>query len=280
MKKVIVVTDTSANLPAELVQQWDIRLVPSVVTIDGRAFRDGIDISAQEVYRWQREHEQPPRTAAPSVGDFLHVYASAAPTASGIVSIHPSPSLSALHTVARTASELLDGPPVQVIDCHNVAMAQGFVVLAAARAAASGASLEEVMARSREMADKVRLLAVIDTLEYLHRGGRIGAAASLLGSVLQIKPMLYVADGHVEVFAKPRSKHKAVQIMLDHMAQQADGRRLHIAIFHADVPEEAEALRQAVRQRFDCAELYVTEFTPVMGVHTGPGVLGVAFYWE
>lgn len=280
MQKVIAVTDTSANLPADLVQKLDIRVVPSVVTLDGRVFRDGIDISPAEVYRWQREHEQLPRTAAPSVGDFLRVYASAAQEASGIISIHPSPTLSAVYTVARTASELVDGPPIQVIDCHNVAMGQGFVVLEAARAAAQGASLEEVVAHSQAIADKVTVLAVIDTLEYLHRGGRIGGAASLLGSVLQIKPMLHVVDGHVEVFARPRSKHKAVEIMLDQMAQQADSHRLHAAIFHADVPDEAEALRQAVLQRFDCAELYVTEFTPVMGVHTGPGVLGVAFYFE
>ncbi len=280
MKRVIVVTDSTATVPAELVQALDIRVVPMVLTLDGQIFRDGEEISATAVYRWQRESKLLPTTSAPSVGDFLRVYYPAAQEASGIVSIHMSSNLSATYNAALTASQLIDGVPIRVVDSHTAAMGQGFVVIEAARAAAAGADLEGVVTRAEEVAGKVNLLAILGTLEYLHRGGRIGGAAALLGAMLQIKPVLYLADGHVDVFAKPRTQSRAIRIMLERMAQQANGRRLHVAILQADVPEEAEALRQQVARQFDCAELYVTELTPVMGAHTGPGVLGVVFYAE
>jgi DegV family protein with EDD domain len=214
------------------------------------------------------------------VGDFLRTYANAAQEADGIVSIHPSPKLSGTFNAALAASRLVDDVPIEVIGCPSAAMGQGFAVLAAARAAQTGLDLEGVKARAERVAGCVNVLATIGTLEYLHRGGRIGAAAALLGSMLQIKPVLCLTQGTVNVFARPRTQAKAIQAMLDHMAEQVDGQRIHVAVLHADVPEEAQALRQKVDQRFDCAELYVTELTPVMGAHTGPGVLGLVYYLE
>ncbi len=280
MSNVVVVTDSTATIPAHLVQQLDIRVVPILLTLNGQSYRDGIDITNQEVYRRLREGGTLPTTAAPSIGDFLRVYAAAAQETSEVVSIHLPPDLSATYTTAVTASQLVDGVTIRILNCQSVAMAQGFVVLEAARAAATGADLEAVLARAEQVAARTCLLASLDTLKYLHRGGRIGGASALLGSMLQLKPIVYVADGHVEAFARPRTMPKAIRIMLQYMADQADGRPLHVAVIHADVPEEAEALRQQVAERFDCAELYVTEFTPVMGVHAGPGVLGLAFYVE
>jgi DegV family protein with EDD domain len=291
VKKVVVVTDSSATVPADLVQELDIRVVPILLALDGHTFRDGVDITAAEVYRWLRESKHLSTTSAPSVGDFLRVYAAVAQEASGIVSIHLSPKLSATYNSAVTASQLVDGPDghpfhaIRVVNCHTAAMGQGFVVLAAARAAAAGADLETIVARAQEVAGRMNLLATIGTLEYLHRGGRIGGAATLLGTMLQIKPVLYVADGHVDVFARPRTLTKALGVMLQQMAERIQRvghapRPLHVAILHAAEPEKAEALRQQVAEQFDCAELYVTELTPVMGAHTGPGVLGVVFYAE
>jgi DegV family protein with EDD domain len=280
VKRVVIVTDSSATVPASLVRTLGIHVVPVLLAINGYTFRDGADITPREVYRLLRERKHLPTTSAPSVGDFLHVYAQAAQEASAILSVHLSPSLSAIYNAAHTASRLVDSVPIRVLNCHSAAMGQGFIVLEAARTAAHGADLDTVTARAEEVAAQVNLLATIGTLEYLHRGGRIGGAAALLGTVLQIKPVLCLADGHVDVFAKPRTQSKAIRVMLRQMAEQVNGRRLHAAILHADVPEEAEALRQQIAEQFQCAELYVTELTPVMGAHTGPGVLGVAFYTE
>ena len=278
--KVTVVTDSSATVPADLVQKLDIRVVPILLTVNGQTFRDGMDITSDQVYRWLRTNKHLPTTSSPSVGDFLRVYAVAAQESSAIVSVHLSPKLSAIYQMATTASQLVDGVPIRIVNCHTAAMGQGFVVLEAARAAAAGADLEGVVARAAEVASKMNLFATIGTLEYLYRGGRIGGAATLLGTMLQIKPVLYLGDGHVDVFAKPRTKPRAIRAMLRQMASLADDRPIHAAILHADVPEEAEALRRRVTEQFNCAELYVTPLTPVMGAHTGPGVLGVVFYVE
>ena len=254
--------------------------MPQLLAVNGQTFHDGVDITPGELYRKLRTAKSLPTTSAPSVGDFLRVYASAVQEANGIVSIHLSPRLSVTYSVALTASQLLDGTPIRVINCHTAAMAHGFVVLEAARMAAAGADLDAVVARAEEIASKVNLLAMIDNLEYLRRGGRIGGAASLLGTVLQIKPVVYLADGHVEVFAKPRTRAKAVRVMIESMTHQVEDRPVHVAIMHADALEEAEAMGDQVAARFQCVELYVTEFTPVMGAHAGPGLLGVVFYVE
>lgn len=278
MKRVAVVTDSSASLPTRLAQDLGIQVVPIVLALNGHVLRDGVDITPGELYGLLRHASHMPTTSAPSIGDFLRVYASVAETASGIVSIHMSPKLSATLNSASAASQLVDEVQIRVLNCQTAAMGQGFVVLEAARAAAEGADLETVVDRAQAVASRIHLLASIDTLEYLHRGGRIGGAAALVGTVLQIKPILYLADGHVDVFAKPRTKAKAIRVMLGQIAHQANGCRLHVSVLHAAASGEAEALRQRIAEEFNCAELYVTEMTPVIGAHTGPGLLGVAFY--
>lgn len=280
MANVAVVTDSSASLPAELAGEFGIQVVPNQIAFRQQTFRDGVDITASEVYRRLRTNHHLPTTSAPSAGDFLRVYASLAQTAAGIVSIHVPSQFSATYDTALLASRLIDGVPIRVLECGTVAMGQGFAVLAAARTAAAGADVETVAQRAQEVSSRATVYAMLATLKYLRRGGRIGGAAALLGSLLQIKPILHLQAGRVEVLAKTRTKNRAIELMLQQLAESADGHPVHVAVLHADVPQEAEELKQRVAAEFDCAELLVTEFTPVMGAHTGPGLLGFAFYAE
>jgi DegV family protein with EDD domain len=280
LKKVSIVTDSTAGLPAEPVEELGIHVVPVLLIQGGQTFLDGVDITPTEVYRRLRAGEAAFTSAAPSIPEFLKVYQAAAQGASGLLSVHMSPELSSTYSVALAASELVEGVPTAVFNCNSAAIGQGFVALEAARAAATGATLEEVVRRAEDISAKIRFLFTLDTFEYLRKSGRMGGAAALMGTLFQIRPVLYLPRGTVEVFARPRTKARAIQLILQQMAEQPQDRPMHAAIVHADVEQEAEDLRRAVSERFHCAELLLTEFTPVVGAHTGPGLLGVAFYTE
>jgi DegV family protein with EDD domain len=278
MNKVVIVTDSTATIPEPLLRELDIRVVPVVLNFAGRSYRDGIDITPDEFYRQQRANGHLATTSAPSVGDFVRVYAAAAIGASAILSIHVPAHLSATIEAATVASRLIDGVPIRILDAHSTTMALGFVVLEAARTAAAGADLEAVTARAEEIMPKVRFYAMLETLVYLHRGGRIGGAAALLGAMLQIKPVVHLVDGRVEPLAKPRTRGRAVEVMIRQMADAVGDRPVHAAVMQGDALPEARALHDRLASEFDCRELYITEFTPVMGAHAGPGLLGIAYY--
>jgi len=281
MSYIAVVTDSMANLPRELVEQYRIVVIPLLVAFGQEVFRDGVDMTPEEFYRRLRVERNSPTTSTPALGIFLELYRRLSLEAEGIVSIHLSEHLSATVEVAREASGMLPEVPIQVIDTHTAAMAQGFIVLEAAKVAAAGGGMEEVVARAEEMIPKAYLRAMVDTLEYLHRTGRIGRAESLFGSLIQIKPIIHVAsDGVVEALERPRTRGKALRRLVEMMAEQVGERSVHAAVMHADALEEAESLCQRVADHFHCMELFLTHFTPVMGTHAGPGVVGVAFWAE
>jgi len=277
MDRIAVVTDSGACLPAELLREYDIHVVPFELVWNGHSFRDGVDITPTEFYRRLREAHSWPTTSAPALGDFATLYTQLGRDADGIVSIHAASELSATLQTARLAAEQASPVPVRVIDSRTGASAEGFVVLAAARAAVAGGSLEEVAAAAEAVIPRVGLFATLETLEYLHRGGRIGEAAALLGSQLRLHPILYLAEGRVKVAGVTRDRRRAIERMLDLMAEQVGRRPMCVSVFHADARQEAERLEALVHSRFDCRHFYITEFTPVMGAHTGPGTFGLAF---
>jgi len=278
MDKIAIVTDSVANIPPELTEKYHIQVIPLLIAFGRAVFRDGVDITPAEFYRRLRESDDLPTTSTPSMGEFRELYRRLGREAEGIVSIHVSGELSTTVEAAEQASRMLPDLPIRVIDTNSAAMAQGFIVLEAARVAAAGANLSQVVERAKALIPKVNLFLTLDTLEYLQRGGRIGRAAALVGSVLQMKPILYINDGVIDVLEKPRTRARAVQRMVEIMEMQVGANPLHAAVVHADALEEAERLKEELASRFNCVELYVTEFTPVMGAHTGPGLLGVAFY--
>lgn len=280
MSKVAVVTDSVANLPSELVERYAITVIPLLVAFGQEVFRDGVDMTPDQFYRRLREDKHLPTTSTPSMGDFLTLFYRLAGEAEAVACIHLAREFSGTVAIAEEVGQAFKETPVRIVDSRNAAMAEGFVVLEAARVAAEGGDLAAVVARARDMIPRVNLVVTLDTLEYLYRGGRIGQAARLMGSALQFKPVLSVENGAVDPLERPRTQAKAVRRILEIMAARVRERPVHAAVVHADALDKAERLRQEVASRFNCRELYVTDLTPVMGTHAGPGVLGMAWWSE
>jgi len=283
MKKVAIVTDTTACIPQEQVKRYDIEVVPVQLIFEDKDYRDGIDISPSEFYALLRQAKKLPTTSNSSPDPYLEAYRKAGQRAESILCITLSAKLSAIFNSARlameTAKTALPKVTIEVLDCGTAAAAQGLVVLAAARAAASGKNLNEVIETAKNTMHRVNLFATLDTLHYLVKGGRVPQAAALVNSLLKIKPVFTLNDGDARTVAIPRTIPSAIKRMLKIMEQKViKGQPLHVAVMHADSLDKAVALRNRVSSQFDCAELFITEFTPVMGVHTGPGLLGIAFY--
>jgi DegV family protein with EDD domain len=278
MTKIAVVTDSVACVPPELVEEYGIHVVPFTVLWDGQAYKDGVDLTPAEFYRLFGQNNAYPTTSQPSLADFVRTYARLSETVDGIVSIHIPAELTGTIGVAQTAAREAATVPVVVLDSGLATIAQGFVVLAAARAAAAGQSLDEVVAVAKSMMQKVHFYATLDDLKHLHRGGRIGEAATLLGSKLRINPILTLENGRVRVVTVVRTRRSAVDWMLDTMWEHVGERPLHASVFHGDALQEADRIAELIDARFNCVEFYVSEFTPVMGAHTGPGVIGFAYY--
>lgn len=284
MRKVAVITDSTCCLPRELVEKHDIRVVPLVIVHKGDSYRDGIDISPGEVYRIMRQRKELPTTSTPSAGDFLNAYWKLSEEAEGIVCITltgvQSKTFEAAGVAKEKAREVIPNTPIEVVDSRAVAGALGFVVLEAARVADQGAGIPEVVAAARSMMPRVNHLAMVDTLYYLARTGRVARAASWAGSLLNMKPVVEHSTqvGETTPVARPRTTARAVEHILGLMAERVEDRPAHVIAHHADEAEEGEKLKAEIASRFNCVELYLTEFTPGMGVHAGPGVLAVSFY--
>jgi DegV family protein with EDD domain len=283
---VAVVTDSNICLPPDLVQGLPICLVPLQLIIEGRTYLDGIDLGPGDFYDLLRKAKKLPTTSAPAPGAYLQAFAEMAPKSDGLLCITIAPHLSAAHNSALEAVELareaLPQTQIEVVNSQTAAGAQGLIVLEAARAAARGLSLSEVAQAARDMVSRVTILALLDTLHYLAKGGRIPKAAAWAASLIQLKPLIEVSPsrGEVSLLERTRTKARGVERLRQIMADRAGDRPVHVIVLHADAPEEAGKLKEQVSSEFQCSELYVSEFTPTMGAHAGPGMLGLAFYAE
>jgi len=281
--KVAIITDSVACLPRELVEKYSIEVVPIQVIFGDRAYRDGVDLTPSQFYALLRQAKKLPTTAASLPGPILETYHKAGRDASGLLFITLSVKFSGIYNsaimAAEMAKETLHNVEIKVIDSETAAAAEGLVVLAAARAAASGKSLAEVTEIAQDTIKRVNLYAALDTLYYLVKGGRAPKVAALASSLLKIKPILTISQGEAHPLTNPRTTAGAINRLLGLMKKKIEnGLPLHVAVMHADALDKAILLRDEIASRFDCTELFITEFTPVMGAHTGPGVIAVAFY--
>lgn len=271
-----IVTDSTADLPADLVQQHGIHVIPLKVLFGDKTYREGIDLGNQEFYRMLAEAKTPPTTSQPSVGEFFDLYSELSKDGHEIISIHLSSKLSGTISSAQSAKEMLPDAKITIIDSASIAMGLGLMVLTAARAVAEGKTTAEIVAAVEKMIPAMNVVFVVDTLEYLQKGGRIGGAAALVGTLLKVKPILCLKDGRVEPLDKVRSKRKALARLLEVVEERmGPGTPVRMAVLHAEVPDEARELEQEVRARFNCTELYFSEVGPVIGTHAGPGVVGL-----
>jgi DegV family protein with EDD domain len=270
-----IVTDSSADLPDEVVKALGITVVPLYVRFGEEVYRDRVDISEDEFYERLQHDPVHPNTTQPTPQDFVDVYQKLAQGADGIVSIHLSAKLSgtcssALQAKGTVANEC----SVEVIDSEVLSMALGLVVMAAARAAKDGKSLDEVEAVARQTIPKIRLLALLDTLKYLLLGGRIGKAKALLGSILNVKPILTLKDGEVVPAAQVRTRAKGLDRLFEFVQSATDIQEL--TVVHSTTPDEAQTLAERLGSVFDKEKIIMSRLGPVLGVHIGPAALIVA----
>ena len=275
-----VVTDSTAYLAPDFVERHDIRVVPLNVLFGAKSYHEGVDLSYDQFYRMLAEAGDLPTTSQPAAGDFLTIYTELVEAGHEVVSIHISSGISGTVDSALAAQKMLPNPErVSVVDSLSTSMGLELIVRAAVEAIDAGQSRNEVVALLESLSKRVYLYFVVDTLEYLRKGGRIGGASALLGTVLQFKPILFLKDGKIEPWGKMRTKRKAVAKLVDIIEERVGDQPIGgIGAVHAQVPDEADRLIGRLKQRLSCGECWMSQIGPVVGTHTGPGVLGVAAF--
>ena len=253
-----------------------------LIHVGDRTYRDGVDLGAPEFYAMQQEHVGRTSTSAPTPGDFLKAFEEAGETADSILCLTVSRRFSSSLQSAERARQQFQaerpGFDLRVMDSFTAVGAQGLIAWQSLKAAATGADLGDVQQAALTIRERVRLLAYVDTLYYLWKGGRVPGLAHLATSLLQLKPIFELEMSNISQVARPRTAAHAVSKVVALMEDRVEHGRLHAMVMHAQAPEQANSLSSTIAEEFDCAELFESEFTPVMGAHIGPGMVGVAFW--
>ncbi len=283
MGRIHVVTDSGSDLPVELRQSLGIHVVPLTVQFGDELFRDGVDISTAEFYTRLRQETRMPSTCQPSPADFVEAYERIAQPGDTILSVHLSSKMSGTYQSAVLASTMIDPQiAVKAIDSKAASLGTGVVALTAAEAVQAGKAVEEILEDVQRTIEHMQVYFVVDTLEYLQKNGRIGLASALVGTLLNIKPVLTLVDGQVAPFEKIRGRAKALKRLRElgtAFRERHPDRQLKAAISHADNLKEAEALAQALPDILDLEhEVVLGDIGPTIGVHTGPGTIAVFLY--
>ena len=277
--------DSSCCLPAQTLEESGVIVVPHQLIADGQVYRDGIDLNTSDFYLMQSRNGSVISTSGPNPQAFLEAFRTAAQESRSILCITLSPRFSPVtydsaRIAARLATEERPDLNIHVLDSRAVAGSQGFVALEASRASQQGLSLPETVAHIERLVPRLHLLAYLDTLKYLGRSGKITKAKAWAGTLLGFKPLVELSQGEATLIARPRSTAKAMERLLNIVSERTDGRPSHVNIMHANALERAHMLREQARTSINCRKLIVSEFTPVMGAHTGPGLIGIAYYTD
>ena len=284
MALVGIVTDSCASIPESLIESLNINWIPYYIHWGKEVMRDLVTARRETFYRWLPTVKELPTTASPGPGDYLEMYQHlfSEQGVQQIASIHMTSKGSGAYQAARAAqemaNELFPGLAIEVIDSLNASMCHGWMVIEAARAALSGKSLAEIAGVVKAMIPVTRMIMTADTLRYLYLGGRIGKAKHLVGSLLNIRPLIGMEDGVIVPLGTARSRARAYQMMVEKVETAVGGSKIKVAYVHAAAQEEAEKIKALLEQRLDVVESLVAELSPALGVHTGPGTAGLCYF--
>jgi len=280
-QKIAIITDSSALIPLEEQAGLNIFTIPLWLIWDNENYQDGIDISPSQFFSRLKGSKTLPTSSQPTAKEFENFYRKILVEADAIVNVLASSNISGTVTCAERAAAQLPDEEIYVVDSLSSAMGQGLITLVAARAAAEGKSPQEVVRIAQETRDKTHLLFVVDTLEYLHKGGRISGGKRLLGTALQIKPILHFEEGFIRPYSQARTNRKAIALLLDIAEKRLAGKKMaEIAVMDVDAPHEGDVLAERVKERFAPLKIFRSGVSPVVGTHVGPGTVGIAFYGE
>lgn len=280
MRKVAIVTDSTSSMSAEVTAQYEITVLPQVLIWGEETFEDRVTIQPSEFYSRLQTAKKMPTTSQVSILKMQQTFEKLTADGYDVLGIFVSSLLSGTLQSAMQGREAMSKgkEKVEIVDSRATAMAMGFQAIICARAALEGASLADCKALAEKARDHTGVLFVVDTLEFLHRGGRIGGAARLLGTALNLKPILGIKEGKVQPFERVRTKGKAMERLVEILAEQVDGRSpVRLASLHANAPEDAKTLLANASALLKPVETFDTEVSPVVGTHTGPGTVGLAF---
>jgi DegV family protein with EDD domain len=281
MSKVAVVTDSSPYIPNQIIEENNIHVVPLTVIWGDENYYDGVDITPVEFYQRLETAKVMPSTSQPSVADFEVLFRKLYQQGYDILAVLLSEDLSGTISSATQAKSMLPEAKIEIINSRTLAMALGFQVLAAARAANQGASLEECKRLVLDARDKAGVIFVLDTLEFLHRGGRIGGAKRFVGTLLNVKPVLAIEDGLVVPLDSVRTQKKALERIVDLIEERTAGHQnIRLATLHANNPETAQFILDQALKRIPVVEQVFSEVSPVIGTHAGPGAVGLAYLYD
>lgn len=281
MPKVTVITDSTAYIPNDILEELNIQVIPLHIVWGDKVYEDNVNLKSDDFYPMLKAAKDLPTTSQPSPKEFMNLYQPLLEKGHKIISTHISSGISGTINSAIQAKEMLKTEDIAVFDSKTTGMALGFVTMAVARAAKQGADFKECQEITQKAIDNVDVYFMVNTLEYLHKGGRIGGASALLGSALDLKPILCLKDGKITSYEKVRTKKKAIRRIIEISKEKiGDKRPIHFGIMQVEAEADADLVKQALEESYSAADIRdmkVVGLSPVIGTHTGPGVIAISF---